>query len=514
QSLVGKKRPSCRVIREFTSTSFNCPGGTHTETFRSGRLRHRGVVIVWVAIMLLVMILFVGLSLDTAKVALVLHQMQNASDAAALAGANFVRTDRLGARIQAKWIAEQNSAEGKPVKLDRNDDNLPNGDIVIGWYNRDEQTFTPAQSESDHVNAMAVSTVRSKARAALGGPVGLTFGPIAKVPTVNLTGRWWRKGRPYAIAMSSRGIGAGLIALKPWDTGLLMHGDVTLNVRPIPPARPDEGEVQINSESYDALDVDGASAQIESTAVNITGGADIGNYDMGVPYTTGASPIDDPLAWLDPPTWNPADDLTAETKLQVGDTSSDTRIKISTPKEPGIPHEIYPGYYSGGFYLNSTDSPGNPSVHFNPGIYIIGGSSKGKIAGLVTRGSAYGASTQAMFYITGDGIVDIRGNGGFAATEPTTGSLASGGFSTDYEGVTIFQDRANTNEAYITGTSDLDLDGTLYFPSADPVTIIGGGWGFGNQLIGYRFEIGGSGVVGIDYDGRNRRPQKTAFLVE
>ena len=479
-------------------------------------IRHRGVVLVWVAILSILMILMVGLSLDTAKVALVLSQMQNASDAAALAGANFVKIDRMEARSVAQRIARENSAEGTPVILNLNLDNNPGGDIVIGWYNREDKMFMPAQSEFDAVNAMAVSTIRSAARADLGGPVGLNFGPIAGVRTVDLTGRWQQKSRPYAIAMSSRGIGAGLIALAFEGTGLYMNGDFALRVRPIvPPANPDDGEVQINSESYDALAVDGTSVQIESTAVNITGGLDIGsNYDLGVPYTTGAPPIEDPLAWLDPPTWNHADDLTAATKLLVGDTSPGARIEINGPQADGSPHEIYPGYYSGGFYLSSNDSPSNPSVHFNPGIYVIGGSSTGQVAGLVTRGESYGTSTEAMFYITGDGLVDIRGNGGLAATEPTTESLASSGFSIDYAGVTIFQDRANTNEVHLKGSSDLDLDGTLYFPSADPVNIRGGGWGFGNQIIGWRFDIRGSGTVGIDYDRPNRRPRGAPFLVE
>ena len=134
----------------------------------SGRrfLRYRGVALVWTAIVVLVLILFVGLSIDVGKLCLVHHQMQNASDAAALAGANLVRGDRLQARLQAQRIARENAAERKPVLLDLNVSNDPNGDIVIGWYNMDLQTFIPATSESDFVNAMAVNTVRSEARMA------------------------------------------------------------------------------------------------------------------------------------------------------------------------------------------------------------------------------------------------------------------------------------------------------------------------------------------------------------
>jgi len=307
--------------------------------------------------------------------------------------------------------------------------------------------------------------------------------------------------------MCAGGTGAGLIALAPYDTGLYMNGNFTLDVSTIDPALPSDGEIQVNSESWNAVDIDGNSTQVEGSAMNITGGIDISNnYDIGVPYSTGVPPIPDPLAWLEPPTWDPAGDLTAETKLRIGDASPGTRIEITGPQADGSPHEFYPGYYSGGFYINSNDSLANPSAHFNPGVYIIGGSSSpGELAGLVTYGGSYVVSDEAMFYITGDGLLDIHGNGGIIATPPTDGY---------YKDVTIFQDRANTNEAYINGTADLDLDGTLYFPSTDPVNIRGGGWGFGNQLIGYRFDIRGQGIVGIQYDGRNRAPVTASFLVE
>ncbi len=491
-------------------------------------LRHRGVVLVWVAILSIALILMVGLMLDTAKVLLVFHQMQNTSDAAALAGATFVRTDRGVARDQAIYIAGLNSAEGKEVILDRNDDNNPDGDIVIGWYNIDLQTFTPAQSEFDAVNAMAVSTIRSAARPGVGEPVRLNFGPMVGVRTVDVTGRWRQKDRPYAIAMSSREMGAALIALAPEGTGLYMNGNFSLHVQPrIPPANEDDGEVQINSRSYNALDVDGRSTLIEATAVNITGHMDVvKNFSMGdVPYTTEAEPIDDPLAWVEPPT--PGLDLTDALRSLYQDElnrapdertividNNTGRIAITGPQQDGSPYEIAAGYYPGGFNINSNDSPGNPSVSFKSGVHILGGRSKGgNIAGLVIGGASYAVSDKAMFYITGDGIVNIGGNAGLSATEPTVDSLAPD-FSKDYAGITIFQDRANTNEAYIKGTSDLDLNGTLYFPRSALVNIRGGGWGFGSQLIGWRFDIRGSGTVGINYDGRNRRPKTASFLIE
>jgi len=313
------------------------------------------------------------------------------------------------------------------------------------------------------------------------------------------------KARPYAIAMAVGGTGAGLIALADTGRGVHMQGDFTLSVMPIPPAQPGDGEVQVNSESDDAFTILGKSTQLEASAVNIWGDAYINADEFDVPYSTGVPPIPDPLASLPAPTWNVADDLTAATKLRVGDTTTDNRIYIKKSDPNGNPWEIYPGYYSGGFNINSADSPSSPSVHFNPGIYILGGSSGPKTAGLVIQAGSYVVSDEAMFHIIPDGIVDIQGNGGIRATPPTSGI---------FEGITIFQARDNYNVASIYGTANLDLDGTLYFPVAEKVNLRGGGWGFGNQLIGWRFDIRGQGILGIQYDGRNRAPTTSSFLIE
>ncbi len=485
----------------FSQTvSVTCPQSVVSS---SKHLRHRGIAYIWAVVFLLLMILLVGLSLDAAKIYLVIHQLQNAADAAALAGAVEVKADRTAAREQAQLIAGQNIADSNFVSLDLNTENDPNGDIVLGWYNRDTEEFDPVQDVNDPANAVMVIASRDQEH---GGPVLWNFGPLANVDATNLSGTWQLKSGTYAIAMAVGGTGAGLIALAPDGRGVEMNGDFTLSVMPIPPAQPGEGEVQINSADDDALTVIGNSTQIDAAAINIWGDAYLTSAELEIPYTTDAPPIPDPLASLPVPTWNEADDLTAVTKLRVGDPHpSWDRITIDSPDPNGNPWEMWPGYYKGGFYINGGDAPNTPSVHFNPGVYILDGCSQAKTAGLCVQAGGYAVADEAMFYVTGDGIVDIQGNGGLRATPPTSGT---------YEGVTIFQARDNYNESWIQGTADLDLDGTLYFPRSEFLHILGGGWGFGNQLIGWRFEIQGSGIVGIHYDGRNRAPTTRSFLVE
>jgi len=490
------------VYRNIFSTA---KSATSLESFvlSPRQLRRRGIAYLWAVIFMLLIILLVGLSLDTAKVCVVIHQLHNAADAAALAGAISVKADRQGAREQAQLIAALNFADGNAVTLDLNEENAPNGDIVLGWYNRQLRTFSPVQDMNDPANSVMVVASRTQEN---GEPVSLNFGSIANVDTVNVTGDWQLKRGTYAIAMAAGGTGAGLIALAPDGRGVEMNGDFTLSVVPIHPALPGEGEVQINSADDDALTVIGNSTQIDASAINIWGDAYLTSDELEIPYTTEAPPIPDPLGSLPEPDYSELADMTAETKLRVNDPHpSWDRITIDSPDPNGNPWEIYPGYYAGGFYINGGDAPDSPSVHFNPGVYVLGGSSSSKTAGLVIQAGGYAESDEAMFHIVDDGIVDIQGNGGLRATPPTSGT---------YEGVTIFQARDNDNEAWIQGTADLDIDGTIYFPRSEFLHILGGGWGFGNQLIGYRFEIQGSGIVGIQYDGRNRAPTTGSFLVE
>ena len=54
---------------------------------RKTQTSRRGIAIIWTAILVVVMIGFVGLACDTGYGLLVAHQLQNAADASALAGA-------------------------------------------------------------------------------------------------------------------------------------------------------------------------------------------------------------------------------------------------------------------------------------------------------------------------------------------------------------------------------------------------------------------------------------------
>jgi hypothetical protein len=79
------------------------------------RRRQRGVVMIWMAMFLLGILGFIALGIDTAKVAAARTQLQNAADAAALAGASALHPATGAmmpdtARARARAVALQNKA--------------------------------------------------------------------------------------------------------------------------------------------------------------------------------------------------------------------------------------------------------------------------------------------------------------------------------------------------------------------------------------------------------------------
>lgn len=468
-----------------------------SEPLRAGaEHRHRGVAMIWVAIILFLLILLVGLSLDSAKGFLTAHQLQNAADAAALAAARVVKIDPNESRMTAIAVAIRNFADGNGVQLADNPDNFVDGDIVIGWYDRDAGKFTPTLN-----GVNAVKIVARRTDTSLGGPVPINFGPVVGVDTVNI--------ERHAIAMTSGGTGAGMICLRPDEIGLTVNGTVQLAVVDVNNDGFDEGAIQVNSEDDDATRLIG-TPDVIADALNIwgdlsyTGG--IIPEDYGFPIDTSAPPLPDPLCpdppetCLPPPYYNPDNDLGEPNGIQITEGS----------------HTFSPGYYAQGFRITGGD------VKFEPGIYVLGGRSTGQKSGLVVGGSTTFCAKGVMFYITGDGVVDLAGTGELRITPPEFAKAdfcdpsftypPSLDFST-YEGVSIFQDRANTNDARIVGTNTMDLDGTLYFPN-NHVDLTGTGDGFGNQLICWSAEVSGTGQILINYDGRHRSPGLRSYLVE
>ena len=118
-----------------------------------------------------------------------------------------------------------------------------------------------------------------------------------------------------------------------------------------------------------------------------------------------------------------------------------------------------------------------------------------------------------MFYITDSleekyGVVSIQGGTHVSVTITEYANEDS-----IYKGMAIFQDRANTEESYVTGSTEIYLEGTLYFKNAN-FRVGGDGIQAGTQLIAGTVEVDGGSIVIINYDGRNWTLGYKSYIVE
>ena len=431
---------------------------------RIRRKARRGAALVWFALVAVVVIGMAGLALDAGYLYWVAHDLQNAADAAALAGAQKVVQDVQGAWQAAMDIALVNKAAGRPVQLAANGGNDSAGDIVIGHFDSTSRVFTPTLTSPNAVKVTARLTGNSP-----NGPVALNFGPAFGVTSIGLT--------RSAIAISAGGTGAGLIILDgsaPAAFSVLGNASIAVS----------NGAIQVNSDSSTAVRWTG-NVNVSATELDVVGDISMtGNGGFDGPVHTGVPMAGDPLAQLPAPTWNPASD----------------QGTISLPSGNQT-RNLQPGYYSGGI-----SAGGNTVLNLAPGIYILGG------AGLNLIGNAIFTARGVMIYLTGTGGVQMTGNGAVVITPPDPSLYSYAGVDT-YAGVAIFQARTDTAADKFTGNDNLNIQGTIYL-SAAAVTLVGNATSLGNQVIVDTLPLTGNGSIGIDYDGRNATGGLRSWLVQ
>ena len=500
-------------------------------------LRYRGFALVWAALSIFVLFLLVGLSLDIAKLCLVNHQMHNAADAGALAGAPWVKKDQSYARQLAQEFAALNSADHNDVLLDLNESNDPNGDIIIGRYTyiydhstgTGEGVFTrydpTAEDPNFPINALAVIVKRTQEHEDsfnLGGPIGpiaLNFGSLVGVDDANLAGNWIGKAGPYAIAIAVGGAGSGIICLRHDLTGLHIQGVSTLTVNNITePYVYEEGAMWINSSDNKYSLYANGTATVNVDIVNIAADSftDIGNFEFPPEPETYINyrqpPLPDPLAWVNIEEYKPTNLAIMDDPLgSVYINNLKLIPKDTDPESPtfGDTIPIPSGYYEGGLELDS-GTVADPIV-LGSGIYVLDGD------GLkVGAGATVVCEPGVFFYITGTGECLIAGTADFTA-EPMDSGL--------YEGIIIAQDNEDLKGADIGGGPGFKLKGTMYFPQhvvdqsnaqakTFALTVRGDGAAFNNQIIADSIYIPGGSNITVNYDGRNPAPVSRAYLVE
>lgn len=420
----------------------------------------RGSIAIQAAIALVLVLSIVGLALDTSHVRLTAQELQAAADSAALAAANKVLTDDpltdyLATRQKAVAIALANEAANDGVLVDHNLGNAATGDVVMGVWDRNSQSFTPTVVAP---NAVQVTARRTSASA--GGSVNLLFGAIFGQATSEIS----------RTAIATRGTGdagAVLLVLHPSQNKAFdMRGTSYLNAP--------NGKIQINSTSASALYMNGAPGvpRLQAGDINIVG-------SFSTPQGT-ATPVPDTGQAVEP------DYLLG---LPYPDPTS--MIDQGAITGPGL---YQPGYYPGGIDFNGG------SAVLAPGEYVIGAP-----IGIDLHGSALIEGDEVMLFLElGARVVTSGNDSGLDISAPSSGV---------YEGVAVFAHRESALDFDISGTGVFDVRGTMYMAkghlSMDGVVDRRIG-----RIVIYTQQLRGNGSYRITGEGPPSGGPITTWLVE
>jgi hypothetical protein len=156
------------------------------QTHRS----QRGVTLIWMAFFLLVMIAFIGLGADMARLMATRNQLQGAADAAALAGASAYETssgdsNAVIAAVVARateWALKNKAFEGVPTAV-----SVPGEDIVANYAQRTVTVITRREGATGMVTYFArvipgLAKLTMRATATAKGEGGCNLWPVAGRP--------------------------------------------------------------------------------------------------------------------------------------------------------------------------------------------------------------------------------------------------------------------------------------------------------------------------------------------
>jgi hypothetical protein len=496
------------------------------------------------------MVGMVGLSIDWGKLVWNAHQLQNAADAAALAGAYVVKyrysdpEDPQGARSRAIALAAANIADRIAVTLDRNPENATDGEIVLGRWIRQERLFVPTM-----ISPSAVKVVDRRLGQRDDSPaLSLVFGAIFGTAQAGASRQ--------AIGWSRNSTGAGILQLArhpkdlpsvEQDTGLVVNGGSRIDLRGFDwrTGEPILGDIQVDAESTAqpkaAFVVNGDKAVIWGGDINICGTSrpepdadwstyygDAANEEYWFSINPESSRIEDPLIGVTPPTLG-----TPVISAKIDDNYIRKAYTDGDPRASFVNgvyrFELPPGYYSGGIEIGKVTGVKTQVVlqggmgDGRSGIFIFDG------AGMVVEGTssvvekyppvdakgvavppAPDANRGVMVYITGTGEVTMHGNaylqisprGDWLGTRVVDGEM----------GISLWQDRNDHKQATFTGGADGFISGTIYM-GYNAVKVAGSVDHLGTQLIVGALELDRGAMVRVAYDGRNRIDSARAFLV-
>ena len=405
--------------------------------------QERGQILMLAALLITALLIFIGLIVDTGFAYAQRRQAQNGADEAALAAARvlFEGGTQAQALVAALDYADANGFDNiteNSVTIEYppvSGDHIGDLDFVEVIVEEQPDTFFI------HILIPGGSTVRAR------GVAGFQLFP-----------------EPYA-----------LVVLSTTDCqAFRMQGNASMTIT--------GGGIMINSDCEpDAFSKTGAGDLLVEGSIDVTGGVESGGSGTVSPEPNDDVPwsVSDPLASIPPPI--PGDPAYP---IQGAGTAA-TPVTWTYTSGPDL--TLSPGTYYGGFSSNCTCT-----ITLNPGVYIMagGGFSKG--------GGASFVGDEVLIYVTtntinptGDGApkpFDLTGSGALDLSPATSGI---------YEGITLWQDLAITDDFKMRGSNDL-ISGIFYAPGA--TLNISGDSDFGTvQLVVKGFNLSGNSPLDLTY---------------
>lgn len=265
---------------------------------------------------------------------------------------------------------------------------------------------------------------------------------------------------------------AAILVLNPAGTGLTLSG--TTSVTAV------GGNVIVDSSAATSILSSGAPS-ITAPVLDLSGGIQFSgtNPNKASVTNSGQTSTPDPLASLAAPSTS---GLTVQSSSQMA-------LSGSTSKT------LSPGIYDGGITLS-----GSASVTLNPGVYYING------GGINMSGPSSISGNGVFIYNTGAGAINLSGTGAISLNPMNSGT---------YAGITIFQDRSSSTGATMSGGSNINNSGTMYFPNA--ALALSGSSGtsvIGAQVIAKSLAFSGTSGIKVNYGSSVASKPSTFALVQ
>ena len=404
-----------------------------------------GQALILFALGLAVLLGMAALTIDVGLAYVARRDMQNAADAAAMAGADALLEGQSSvlATNAARDLALQNGYDNAAADVT----------VTINV----PPTSGPHSGDSDFIEVFIAHPIDTILASAVGKTTPFEVSARAVVGID-------RTPKPYSIITLSQTA----------CQSMQFNGQVNLTVI-------DAGTLTNGECSVDAFSTNG-TVNVATAANHVVGGWNMtGNSgDVFVPPSR-AGHFDDPLIGVPVPT--PTSEPVQTCPTYGGEPGTVTLqpgvydCTINPPVVWGLQFEPGDYYITGGIVLN-----GNGDVTFGQGLYFLQGQ------GLIITGNATVTGDGVTFYID-EGQVTLTGTGDTQLTAPTSGT---------YEGIVIFQNRSLTTTVNMSGDAIADGWGAVYAAGAQ-IRLVGNTGSTLHQFISDTFLMDGNSNITVDY---------------